>query len=221
MKVKKIAIVAVLGMTYLAAPLLAQAGVLDLGEEHHLVFMREEEKLARDVYLTLGALYPDEAVFNTIGDNSEQTHTDTVRDTLADYNIDDPNPDTNNLPDSIGVFTGDDYGWYFTEKFDYLVNWGSQSVLDALYVGAFIEELDMIDIVKCPKVIVETDNGIGEGECGLLYTDEAQLQTMYNHLVDGSENHLRAYVRNIEAIIPGTYEAQILTQEEVDAILGR
>ena len=187
-----------------------------------LIFMREEEKLARDVYLTLGEMYPNEAVFNTIGDNSEQTHTDTVRDALFDYNIDDPNPTANDLPDSIGVFTGEDYGWYFTEKFTALVDWGSQSVLDALYVGAFIEELDMIDIIKCPKVIVETDNGIGEDECGLLYTDENQLQTMYTHLVEGSENHLRAYVRNIEALIaPDTYVAQILTQEEVDAILGR
>ncbi|MBU0682000.1 MAG: DUF2202 domain-containing protein [Proteobacteria bacterium] len=222
MKLQKVFTVAALGLIYLAAPLFAQAEVLDLGEEHHLIFMREEEKLARDVYMTLSSVYPDQGVFSTIGDNSEQTHTDTVRDTLESYSIADPNPDANNLPDSIGVFTGADYGWYFTEKFNYLVNKGSQTLLDGLYVGAFIEELDMVDIIYCPKVIVETDNGIGEGECGLNYTDENRLQTMYTHLVDGSKDHLRAYVKNIETIIgEGNYVAQILSQEEVDAILGR
>lgn len=80
----------------------------------------------------------------------------------------------------------------------------------------------MLDIIGCPKVIVETDNGIEAGECGLDYTDEAALQTMYTHLVDGSKSHLRAYVDTIEKIIGiGNYVAQVLTQEEVDAILGR
>ncbi len=214
--------VLVLGAIVVSTPLSGQAATLDLGEETHLVFMREEEKLARDVYLTLSAVYPDEQEFSNIAEGSEQTHTDTVRDMLAKYDIPDPNPDANNLPDSIGVFTGADYGWYFTEKFDYLVNWGSTTLLDGLYVGAFIEELDMVDIIKCPKVIVQTDNGIGEDECGLEYTDEAALQIMYTHLVEGSKDHLRAYVKNIEIIIgEGNYVAQILTQEEVDDILGR
>ena len=200
----------------------ALAGDLDVGETTHLIFMREEEKLARDVYLTLAAVYPDAATFSTIGDGSEQTHTDTVRDMLEKYGIPDPNPDANNLPDSIGVFTGEDYGWYFTEKYTALVDRGMLSLLDALHVGAFIEELDMLDIIGCPKVIVQTDNGISEGQCGLEYTDEAALQTMYTHLVEGSKDHLRAYVKNIEnSIGEGNYVAQVLTQEEVDAILGR
>jgi hypothetical protein len=203
-------------------PLPALAGVLDAGETAHLVFMREEEKLARDVYLTLASLYPDAATFSTIGTQSEQTHTDTVRDMLAKYGIPDPNPDANNLPGSIGVFTGEDYGWYFTEKYLALVDRGRISLLDALYVGAFIEELDMLDIVGCPKVIVETSSIIGEGECGLTYTDEPALRNMYTHLVEGSKDHLRAYVKNIETIIgAGNYVAQVLTQAEVDAILGR
>lgn len=219
---KKLLSTIAFGALALISPLSSIAGTLDIGEETHLIFMREEEKLARDVYLTMNSLYPDEPTFSNIGDGSEQTHTDTVRDMLAVYGIEDPNPGTNNLPESIGVFTGDGYGWYFTEKFDLLVNWGAQSLLDAWYVGAFIEELDMVDIIGCPKVIVDTDNGIGEGECGMDYTDEADLKTMYGHLVDGSENHLNAYVQNIENVIGvGNYEAQVLTQDQVDAILGR
>lgn len=219
---KKTTMLLVCWLFSVIVPLSVQAGVLDIGEETHLIFMREEEKLARDVYLTLSEMYPSAAIFATIGEDSEQTHTDTVRDMLAKYGIPDPNPDANNLPASIGVFTGADYGWYFTDKFNALVGRGSQNLLEALYVGAFIEELDMLDIVGCPKIIVETDNGIDAGECGLTYTDEAALQIMYTHLLEGSKDHLRAYVKNIEEIIgAGNYVAQVLTQAEVDAILGR
>ena len=222
MRRQKLACSMVIVLICIWLPLPALAGVLDAGETAHLIFMREEEKLARDVYLTLASLYPDASTFSTIGTGSEQTHTDTVRDMLAKYGIPDPNPGANNLPDSIGVFTGVDYGWYFTEKYLALVDRGRTSLLEALYVGAFIEELDMLDIVGCPKVIVETSSIIGEGQCGLTYTDEKALQTMYTHLVDGSKDHLRAYVKYIENIIgAGNYVAQVLTQDEVDAILGR
>lgn len=190
---------------------------LDRNETTHLIFMREEEKLARDVYTTLSQKYPNATIFGNI-DNSEQKHTDQVKQTLEGYGVADPN--TN---DNIGVFTGEDYGWYFAEKYSYLVDLGSTSELDALYVGAFIEELDMLDIVQCPKVIVESSNDISDvSQCGEIYTDNPDIQKMYASLLNGSKNHLRAYVGNIEAVTgEGSYVAQVLTQEEVDAILGR
>lgn len=201
---------------FLAPAAAAPAATLDAGEETHLVFMREEEKLARDVYLTLGDLYPSLTVFDKI-DDSEQKHADTMEAKLDQYGI--PDPSTS---DAVGVFTGAEYGWYFTEKFGELVAWGSLGPLEALYVGAFIEELDMHDIVQCPEVIVATENGIGEGECGMAYTDEKALVKSYGKLLDGSKSHLRAYVGQIEKTIgEGNYEAQYLTQEEVDEILGR
>jgi hypothetical protein len=192
---------------------------LDPVEASHLTFMREEEKLARDVYLTLASLYPDQAVFNTIATTSEQTHADTMRDKLAQFDLPDPNPATNDLPDSIGVFLGSEWGWYFTEKFGALTSKARTSELDALYVGAFIEELDMNDIAVCPQVMV--DKGYPK-PCGLEYTDASALTNAYNSLIDGSENHLRAFVGQIEAVIGvGNYVAQYLPQAEVDAVLGR
>jgi hypothetical protein len=192
---------------------------LDANETSHLTFMREEEKLARDVYLTFADMYPAQGVFANIATTSEQTHTDTMRDKLAQYGLPDPNPDTNNLPTSIGVFTGAEWGWYFDEKFAALTSAGSNSELDALYAGAFIEELDMHDIADCPQVMV--DAGYSD-PCGLNYTDESGIQNAYSSLIDGSESHLRSYVGQIEAIIGvGNYQAQYLTQAEVDAILGR
>ncbi len=188
---------------------------LDTGEETHLIFMREEEKLARDVYTTLGDKFPQYTVFANIVP-SEQKHTDTMLKKLDQYGIPDPSTD-----DTVGFFTGADYGAYFTATYGNLVAQGS-TPLTALYVGAFIEELDMHDIVDCPVIIVESDNGIEEGECGMAYTDEKALIKSYGNLLDGSMSHLRAFVRNIELIIgEGNYVAQVLSQEEVDEILGR
>jgi hypothetical protein len=233
---KKIAIVVLMLATGLCAAQAEASRVrtLDEIEATHLTFMRSEEKLARDVYLTLAAMYegqPAAKVFTNIGDGSEQTHTDAVRDMLESYGLEDPNPDANDLPDSIGVFVHDDddddgyggeYGWYFEEKFDALVEWGSANLVSALYVGAFIEELDMLDIIDCPKVVREYEDDIGEDDaCGLNYTDEKALKTLYTHLVEGSENHLRAFVKNIEQLTGKPYEAQVLSQEQVDEILGR
>ncbi len=190
---------------------------IDFNEQAHLIFMREEEKLARDVYIMLGNLYPDSSVFGKI-DDSEQRHTDSVRDKLMQYGITDPS--TN---DNIGVFTGEAYGWYFTEKYHELITRGAMSEFDALYVGAFIEELDMRDINQCPGVVVETSDSIADvSECGKVYTQNSDLQRLYENLLEGSENHLAAYVSKIEAIIgQGAYQAQVLTQEQVDSILGR
>jgi hypothetical protein len=195
---------------------------LDPAEVTHLVFMREEEKLARDVYLTLGEMYPQQRIFDRIATQSEQQHTDAVLAKLSQYNIPDPNPVTDKLPESIGLFTGAEYGGYFLEKYIALVEIGSRSELNALYVGAFIEELDMHDIIECPEVIVDRDNGINEGGCGMNYTDEDDVKQTLASLLAGSENHLRAFVGQIEAVIgEGNYEAQYLSQEEVDTILGR
>jgi len=193
------------------------AGLLDYNEKIHLFFMREEEKLARDVYIKLGSMYPDSVIFGNI-DDSEQKHTTAVKNLIEQYGYDDPN--TN---DNLGVFTGEDYGWYFTEKYDLLVQRASISDLEALYVGAFIEELDMMDINQCPQVIVDTDNGINDvSECGKVATDNADIVKLYDSLLDGSDGHLEAYVQNIEKYIgEGNYQAQVLSQEQVDEILDR
>jgi hypothetical protein len=191
--------------------------LLDTNEQAHLTFMREEEKLARDVYIKLGDMYPDHPIFGRI-DDSEQTHTDAVKAMIEKYGLKDPN--TN---DNIGVYTGEDYGWYFTEKFNLLVERASISELEALYVGAFIEELDMMDINNCPQVIVDTENQINDTtECGKIYTDNADVSNLYASLLDGSSSHLEGYVKNIEKYIgEGNYQAQVLTQEQVDEILER
>ena len=74
--------------------------LLDYNELTHLIFMREEEKLARDVYTTLGTMYPDSVIFGNI-DDSEQRHMTTVKNMIEKYGYEYPN--TN---DNVGKFTG-------------------------------------------------------------------------------------------------------------------
>ena len=190
---------------------------VDTHESLHLTFMREEEKLARDVYITLGMQYPGLKVFGMIS-KSEERHTCSVCNKLEQYGIEDPVEN-----DNVGVFSGKEFGWYFTEKFKQLTEKGKISELDALYVGAFIEELDMLDIKQCPQVVVDTIDSIKTvNDCGEVYTDNGDIQRLYQSLMEGSESHLRAFVKNIESRIgEGNYEAQILSQEKVDEILGR
>ncbi len=196
---------AVFATTVLAASVPATAGnfgggmnrqssqdtsTLDATETENLVYMREEEKLARDVYITLYQTW-SLPVFDNIA-ASEETHTTSVEDMLEKYRVPDPVVD-----DTVGVFVDP----YLASLYTTLVAQGSASSQAALYVGAAIEEIDMIDL---QEAIDATDND--------------DIKQLYENLMSGSRNHLRAYVGQIENL-GIVYEAQYLTQEEVDAII--
>jgi hypothetical protein len=100
-----------------------------------LIFMREEEKLARDVYNTLYTKWGIR-VFNNIA-QAEQRHTDAIKVLLDKYELDDPIKD-----DVPGSFVNDD----LQNLYDTLIAKGDSSLVDALLVGALIEEVDILDI---------------------------------------------------------------------------
>jgi hypothetical protein len=163
---------------------------IDPNEAATLSFMREEEKLARDVYLDMNDLW-DAVVFVNIA-ASEQQHMDTLLQLLDKYGL--PDPAASDIP-----------GWFSDQNlqtlYDDLVNRGQASYAEALQVGALIEEVDIEDL---QLAIEETDN--------------ADLQNAYDNLMRGSRNHLRAFVAEIERT-GVVYEAQHLDQTIVDAIL--
>ncbi|MEN7973855.1 MAG: DUF2202 domain-containing protein [Verrucomicrobiota bacterium] len=169
----------------------APSPVLTTAEANDLLFMREEEKLARDVYITLHAKWGVRA-FDNIS-QSEQRHMDAILGLLNTYGLDDPALGAGEFADTELQTLHDD-----------LVAGGLQSKLDALMVGALIEEVDMEDIVAAMK-----------------RTNKSDILAVYGNLLAGSENHLNAFVRNIEAITGEIYQAQWISQEEVDTILGR
>lgn len=162
---------------------------LSAAEAESLLFMREEEKMARDVYLTFYQFWQDE-VFNNIAD-SEQSHMDAIESLLEKYDLPDP------VIDGIGLFTNTD----LQQLFDQLIERGESTRMAALYVGALIEEVDMRDIQEAIDMMEHED-----------------IIAVYENLLKGSRNHLRVFVGKIEdeGLV---YEAQVLPQEEVDEIV--
>ncbi|PPK50585.1 DUF2202 domain-containing protein [Marinobacter persicus] len=161
-------------------------------ETDDLRYMREEEKLARDVYMTMDEYWGNQTlVFAQIA-LSEDTHTSTVDYLLDKFGVEDPV-----VSDTIGEFTNEE----LQALYDKLIAEGANSFINALYVGALIEEKDMRDILAA-----------------INRTDERPIILAYSNLLDGSKSHLRAFVKVIED--QGlTYEAQLLEPEEVELIL--
>lgn len=156
-----------------------------------LLFMREEEKLARDVYLALYDMWGVN-IFRNIA-SSEESHTEAVRVLIERYSLEDPMD-----VDEPGVFVNAD----LQALYDDLTALGSQSLVDALLVGAAIEEIDILDL---EEYVARTDN--------------AEIKLVYENLLRGSRNHLRSFVRQIESR-SGPYQPQYLTRDAYDAILG-
>lgn len=155
-----------------------------------LHYMREEEKLARDVYLALHDIWGLQ-IFTNIA-NSEQTHTDAVKTLIDRYGI------TDYFSAEYGVFINPD----LQALYDQLVEQGSQSIGDAIKVGAAIEEIDILDL-----------------EESLAKTDKADIFAVYNNLLKGSENHLRAFVSTLQRQTGEVYEPQYMSSEAYDNVI--
>lgn len=192
------------------------AGKLDFNEQTHLVFICEEEKLARDVYHLFDRRFPDLGVFAELEAGKESSRC-AVEKLLRQYRVSIPRVNEN-----VGVFSWGIYGRYFTEKFLVVSNQGSMNPLSALYAGAFLEELNILDIEQCPKVIVDIDNGIKDAaSCGMQYTDNPAIRAAYDELLAESRRHLRILVNNIEQRTgPGSYRAQLLKPDELASVLA-
>ena len=165
-------------------------GTLSDDDAAALIYLREEEKLARDVYTTLGAKW-DRRVFSNIA-GAEQRHMDLVKALLDRYEIEDPVTD-----DTAGSFTNPGLRKLYTE----LVASGESSLEQALLAGATIEDKDIFDLYAL----------IGS-------SDNADVKLVANNLVKGSRNHLRAYSKNLSKQGTEAYQAQYLEQSVFDEI---
>jgi hypothetical protein len=175
--------------TATAAAVTAKAASLSAEEIAALKFMREEEKLARDVYAALYSLWGLN-VFYQIS-LSETTHTDAILALLTKYGIDDPAATT-----GPGEFTD----LNLQTLYNTLMSMGRVNLIEALKVGALIEETDIHDINE--KVAI---------------TNEADILNVYTSLLCGSGNHLRAF--NEKLLGQGvTYVPQVVSKETWDAI---
>ncbi|MBK1694612.1 hypothetical protein CKO09_07660 [Chromatium weissei] len=165
---------------------------LSATEAATLLFMREEERVARDVYLQFDTLWAAAPPFAGIA-QSEQKHMDAIKTQIDRYGLTDPSDPTLN-----GVFANTT----LQELYDSLILKGEATLLAALNVGALIEEVDIADL-----------------EDAIAATENTDLEQVYENLLRGSRNHLRAFVAEIERQGGDAYIAQHLTQEAVNDIV--
>jgi len=166
---------------------------LTQAEQDMLLKMREEEKLARDVYVTLGQKFPSIGQILTNIPKSEQKHTDTVKLVLDKYNLTDPITD-----DTVGIFKDQT----FAKLYQDLVAKGSVSEVEALKVGATIEDLDINDL-----------------NSDLAKTTNPDIVGAFEKLRNGSYNHLRSFVNKIEQL-GQSYTPQYITETQYQTILS-
>ncbi len=164
-----------------------EASQLDLDG---LIYMLEEEKLARDVYITMFHLY-QLPVFDNIS-NSEDYHTNQILSLINFYGLTDPA-----LPE-IGLFSNTE----LQTLYDELIVAGKDSLMAALVVGATIEEVDIIDLQEY-----------------IALTTSDTIKTVYTNLMRASGYHLKAFVAQM-AFRGITYTPQLLTQEQFDEIIA-
>lgn len=169
----------------------AQVGILSKGEANALLYMREEEKLAHDVYVALYNQW-QLPIFQNIA-SSEQTHTEAIKTLLEHYGLADP------AYVEAGIFANQT----LQDLYDQLVAQGSQSLAEALKVGAAIEEIDILDL-----------------EERIALTSRPDIAQVYTNLLKGSRNHLRSFVSTLQNQTGNTYQPQYLSQKAFQAIVG-
>ncbi|HOE34803.1 MAG: DUF2202 domain-containing protein [Chloroflexi bacterium] len=161
---------------------------LSEAERTTLLHMAAEEKLAHDVYIALYEKW-DLPLFQRIA-RSETNHFDRMFQLLGVYGI------SSNLDQLEAGEFGDPV---FDQLYDDLVSRGLESEEEALKVGAYIEELDVLDL---EKAIDESTH--------------ADIQRAYRRLLQGSSMHLGAFVRAWESQTNQVYQPQVMTPEQLE-----
>jgi hypothetical protein len=160
-------------------------------ERQYLLTMREEEKLARDVYNYLAGRW-GLSVFSQIA-ISEGKHMEAIKLLLDKYGIVDPVGE-----DIPGQFSRSDFQALYAE----LTASGDSSLGEALRVGAKIEDLDISDLMKA-----------------IAESDSQDILTVFQNLAKGSRNHLRTFVSHLQSL-QIIYVPQFISQELFDSIIN-
>ncbi|WP_297509640.1 DUF2202 domain-containing protein, partial [Thermococcus sp.] len=132
-------------------------------------------------------------VFEKIA-QSEQRHMNAVLGLIEKYNLTDPAEDK-----GIGEFTNPE----IQALYDQLVSRDETSDIEALKVGALIEEVDIKDL-----------------EEWLSRTDNEDIKLVFESLIAGSKNHLKAFTRVLANSYGVEYSPRVLSEEEYRSIVG-
>lgn len=136
-----------------------------------LAFMIEEEKLAYDIYQAMYDKWGIRAFSNI--KNSETTHQNMLLAVMQARNLPDPRQA------EPGKFSNAD----LQKLYDDLLEQGLKSQVEALRVGVLVEETDIADLKKA------LDN---------IDAKDTDVKQVLEALIQGSENHLRAFNRQLD-----------------------
>jgi hypothetical protein len=158
-------------------------------EKQGILLIREEEKAARDLYLSL---YDQDnlSIFPSIA-QSEQRHMDSVKVLIDKFGLQDP------VHETRGAFTNQS----LKSLHDDLLLRGKRSPEDALRAGADFEELSILDLQK-----------------EISGTNNQDIISVYDGLLVGSQKHLRSFVNALKDLGIG-YSPQRLSQKEFEDIM--
>ena len=163
---------------------------LSQAEAAGLLFMREEEKLAYDLYKAFYELWGT-PVFGNIA-ACELTHMNSIMMLLQKYGL--PDPAVNAI---VGEFDNADLQALHDELFAQ----GQSSLENALRAAAAVEEIDILDLEEYIRL-----------------TERADIIQVYENLLAGSRNHLRAFVSLLENRSGQPYQPAFLTDADYQAI---
>ncbi|MDN4491346.1 DUF2202 domain-containing protein [Demequina sp. SYSU T00068] len=167
----------------------ADGSSVDADDAASLTFMVQEEKLARDLYTALDELW-GLRVLDRVAD-AEQQHMDAVSRLLDAYGVADPTEE---------AAAGELSDPALQDLYDALLAQGSTSVTAALGAAALVEETDIADLRDQDP-------------------ESAAVASVYAALESASEQHLAAFVRQLDA--RGVdYAAQVLDPADVEDITG-
>jgi hypothetical protein len=147
-------------------PAVTASTAVDAAVAKQLTYLREEERLARDVYTALYELYPDATSFSRIA-NAEQRHFDSMGLMLSRHGLADPSSGL-----SAGTYANDT----LTKLSAQLMTQAKVSVNEAYKVGVAIEQTDIADL-----------------KTGLAGNVPADVKAAYTYLQVGSDNHLASF----------------------------
>ncbi len=150
-----------------------------------LSFLVQEEKLAYDVYHTLGQTWPHRTFKNI--QRSEQRHMNAIAALLTARDLDNPN-------DALEPGKFKDHE--LQTLYDRLITQGEPSLADALHVGALIEEQDIKDL---------TDH--------ITTSKDQEITTVLTRLRRASYNHLDGFTSAWEKETGKTYTPQLLKDD--------
>jgi len=146
---------------------------LSEAELNDLIYLVKLEKMAYEVYTTLGQTYSTMPILGNISE-AEYRHWKVLQNLFVKYSETDPTKD-GEVDLGIGLYNDDD----MSDAYDEAITYGGVSLLQAMETGAIIEQLELDSL----------NNALGR-------TVLPDLTTIYNNFINADGAHLTAFEKH-------------------------